>query len=145
MGDPADQLAIRDLVSTYCDGVNQRDAALWASVWADEGATWRLRGDDIVGKDAIVALWRAAVAPYEFLVQIAPNGLVEVDGDRATGRWYILESSRLRDGTGGQLVAMYHDRYVRTDAGWRIERRELDIIFRGKDPVEGWAKPIDLH
>ena len=36
-----DRLAIRELMDIYADAVNQRDAALWGSTWAD-GSSWKL-------------------------------------------------------------------------------------------------------
>ena len=36
-----DELAIRSLLERYCEGVNQRDAAVWGSTWAED-AVWEL-------------------------------------------------------------------------------------------------------
>ena len=36
-----DQLEIRALLERYCDGVNQRDAEIWGSTWAND-AVWEL-------------------------------------------------------------------------------------------------------
>ena len=43
MSDPTlmDQLEIRALLDRYCDGVNQRDADIWGSTWAED-AVWEL-------------------------------------------------------------------------------------------------------
>ena len=132
----ADELAIRRLVDTFCDGVNSRDSALWASVWDEEGATFCLSGADRAGKAAIVAGFTEGIAAYELLVQVAPNGRVEIDGDTAEGRWYILEISRLRDGPSTQQVALCHDQYRRTTDGWRLRRREVERIYRGAAALE---------
>ena len=43
-----DQLEIRALLERYCDGVNQRDAAIWGSTWADN-AIWELPHLDMAG------------------------------------------------------------------------------------------------
>ena len=94
-----DELSIRRLVDTFCDGVNSRDSTLWGSVWDDEDATFCLGGTDRAGKDAIIAGFAEGIAAYEMLVQVAPNGRIEIDGDTATGRWYILELGQLRDGS----------------------------------------------
>ena len=126
----ADELAIRSLVDTFCDGVNSRDSALWGSVWDDEDATFCLGGIDRSGKDAIVAGFTEGIAHYELLVQIAPNGRIEIDGDTATGRWYILEIARRRDGPTYQQVALCRDEYRRTVDGWRLRRREVERIYR---------------
>lgn len=137
----ADELAIRRLVDTFCDGVNSRDGRLWGSVWDDDGPTFCLSGIERSGKDTIVAGFVDGIAAYDLLVQVAPNGRVEIDGDTATGRWYILEIGRLRDGTSSQQVALCHDQYRRTADGWRLRRREVERIYKGDAALEGWMRP----
>ena len=136
----ADELAIRRVVDTFCDGVNSRDSALWGSVWDDEGATFCLSGTERAGKAAIVAGFVDGIAAYDLLVQVAPNGRVEIDGDTATGRWYILEIGRLRNGSSSQQVALCHDLYRRTADGWRLRRREVERIYRGDAALAGWTR-----
>ena len=43
------------------------------------------------GKDAIVELWVNAMAGFPFVAQLIQNGTTEINGDTATGRWYIVE------------------------------------------------------
>jgi uncharacterized protein (TIGR02246 family) len=126
-----DELAIRRLVDTYCDGVNTKDAATWGSVWAEEGAVWDLAGRVIEGKEAIVGFWVPAVATYALLVQLAPNGVVEIDGDEATGRWWITEQGVSTSGEVRRMLAAYHDTYVREAGGWRIRSRRLEVLAAG--------------
>lgn len=137
----ADELEIRRLVDTFCDGVNSRDGALWGSVWDDESATFCLSGAQRSGKDAIVAGFVNGIEAYDLLVQVATNGRIDIDGDTATGRWYILEIGRLRDGSSSQQVALCRDQYRRTAAGWRLRRREVERIYKGGAALAGWARP----
>lgn len=137
----ADELAIRRLVDTFCDGVNSRDSELWGSVWDEGGATFCLHGIERAGKDVIVAGFVDGIEAYELLVQVAPNGRIEIDGDTASGRWYILEIGRLRDGSSSQQVALCHDQYRRTADGWRLQRREVERIYKGAAALEGWMRP----
>ena len=138
----ADELAIRRLVDTFCDGINGRDSALWGSVWDNEDATFCLNGIERSGKDAIVAGFTEGIAAYELLVQVAPNGRIEIDGDTATGRWYILEIGQLRDGPSSQQVALCRDEYRRTGDGWRLRRREVERIYKGAAALEGWMRSV---
>lgn len=135
-----DEFAIRRLIDTFCDGLNSRDSALWGSVWVEEGATFCLGGDDIVGKEAIIAGFIAGIVAFELLVQVAPNGRIELDGDTASGRWYILELGKLRDGSSIQAAALCHDEYVRTTDGWRLKRRSVEHIYKGDAAVDGWSR-----
>ena len=136
-----DELAIRRLVDTFCDGVNSRDSVLWGSVWDDEDATFCLSGIERAGKDIIVAGFVDGIEAYELLVQVAPNGRIDIDGDTATGRWYILEIGQLRSGGSSQQVALCHDQYRRTRGGWRLRRREVERIYKSNAPLEGWMRP----
>ena len=45
----------------------------------------------VTGKDAIVELWVNAMAGFPFVAQLIQNGTTEINGDTATGRWYIVE------------------------------------------------------
>ena len=98
----ADELAIRHLVSAYADAVNRRDGSLWASTWADDGV-WDLMGNAIEGKDAVVAMWNNAMGGFEFVVQLVYQGTIQIDGDTATGRWYLAEHLRPRGSAGGMF------------------------------------------
>ncbi|HEX9260453.1 MAG TPA: nuclear transport factor 2 family protein [Acidimicrobiales bacterium] len=137
----SDELAIRNLVATYSDGISMRDPDIWGSVWADEGARWVLGSQVFEGADEIVSFWVRAVEAYAWLVQVANSGVVFLDGsDVATGRFIISEHGMTSDGTHRRLLAIYHDRYVRTTAGWRIQERVLEPVAIGAQ-VEGIDRP----
>lgn len=137
-----DELSIRRLVDTFCHAVNSRDVLLWGSVWIDDGATFCLGGTDIVGKDAILAGFRSGITAYELLFQAATNGLIEIDRDTATARWSLLEIGQLREGVGKQLVGVCHDEYRRTPDGWRLQRREVEAIYKDEAELSGWMRPV---
>ncbi len=132
--DPTDDLAIRRLVHRYADAVVRRDAAAWASCWA-EHSSWDLgRGRSVDSKEQITALWRRAMGGMAAVVQMVHNGAADTtdDPDRATGRWYIDERYRRADGTNGILLAHYDDEYVREpDGEWRFARRALVAHYSG--------------
>lgn len=123
----ADELAIRRLVALYTDGVNQRDAHGWADVWSDD-ARWDLAGHIHKGRDAIVARWKETLASYRSVFQLTSDGVVTLDGDQATGRWYVHERNVRRDDSVMELWGWYDDRYVRTSAGWRVQSRVLHVF-----------------
>ena len=129
-----DSFAIQRLVHRYADAVVHRDAEQWGACWNDE-AVWNLgRGRGIVGKAAIVDLWRKAMAGMDAVVQFAHNGdawRVDADNDAALGRWYISERFRRSNGDVGVLLAHYDDAYVRTQRGWRFSRRLLQAHYHG--------------
>ena len=87
----SDEYAIRQLVEKYADAVNRVDKEDWASTWCED-SEWDLSSMPAVsGKDAIVELWVNAMAGFPFVAQLIQNGTTEINGDTATGRWYIVE------------------------------------------------------
>jgi uncharacterized protein (TIGR02246 family) len=120
-----DDRAIRDLVSTYCHAIVERDDPAWASTWAED-AEWVVLGSTVRGRDAIFAHYRKLVSGVRWVIQHANNGIIEVEGAFARGRWQVVEFYQGAGGGGGVNLARYRDDYVRgADDKWRFARREL--------------------
>ncbi len=131
-----DRLAIADLVHAYCDAVCRNDAAAWGDTWADD-AEWDLGRGVVTGKGAIVGLWLEAMGRYSVVIQNAFNSTAVVEGDRASGRCYVIEHVQGADGTPHQMLAWYDDAYARTPAGWRFASRRLTVLYRGPADLSG--------
>ena len=131
MSERDDEREIRSLVARYCHAIGERDDAAWAATWAEDGE-WRVLGASVRGREAILAHYHGLVADVRWVVQFAHDGLVEVAGDTALGRWQILEYLQWANGTGGQNLGRYRDRYVRSaDGAWRFARREFHAVYLG--------------
>ena len=93
------------------------------------------------GQDAIRGLFKSIPNVLSFAVHYVMNPQIEVDGERATGRWYLLEPCTMREG-GEQAVwgsAFYDEDYTKTDAGWKIANLTLTPAFW--TPFDqGWVK-----
>jgi len=123
-----DLAGINAALACYVDGVNQRDAALWASSW-DEEAEWRLFDPEPVrGREAIVAAWTAAMAGFPFVVMHATQGQVLVEGDEAQGRSYTSEVAETADGRHLRVWGCYVDRYRKRNGVWRFSSRTFSIL-----------------
>ena len=102
-----DELAIRALVARYADAVCRRDPDAWAATWAQD-CRWDLGGGRVVsGRAETLNLWRTAIAKYDWVGQVVTSGLVEVDGDRASGWWYIIEFNQRAQGDGTLHLGHY--------------------------------------
>ena len=66
-------------------------------------------------------------------------GTIQLDGDTATGRAYIQELARARDGRQGLNYAIYHDRHQRTPDGWKFTERAYEIRYLDATPLAGSA------
>ena len=136
-----DDRAIRNLVASYCHAIAEKDDKAWADTWAEE-AEWVLLGQTVRGREAIFAHYKRLVSGVRWVVQQATDGIIELQGDRARGRWQVLEFLQGASGAGGQNIARYRDAYVRcSDGRWRFGRRELFVTFFGpadlNDPKRG--------
>jgi len=120
--------------------VMMRDYDRVASLFTPDGV-WRMPDipAELAGQEQIRA-WGARVPDLvDFLVQNTHPGTIALDGDTATGRAYIQEVGRGRDGRGGVNYAIYHDRYRRTGDGWRFTERVYEIRYLDTTPLAGAA------
>jgi hypothetical protein len=65
--------------------------------------------------------------------------VIRIDGDTATGRAYMQEIARMQSGFQGLNYAIYHDRYRRTEEGWRFAERVYEIRYFDTTPLRGSA------
>jgi SnoaL-like domain len=126
-----DREAIVELVHRYADAVVRRDAEQWGSCWATD-ARWILSADrDVVGREAIVALWTKAMANFNAVVQNVYNGAVEITGASASGRFYIGEHFQRATGDVGILLAYYDDTFSNINGEWLFSSRRLVQQYQG--------------
>jgi len=123
-----DQLALQDLMARYVDAVNRRDAQAWAATWDDNGC-WNLLGNEVSGKDSIVGLWQQMMAGFEFALMIPSSCLFDIDGDSASGHWYLQELARDNEGNSSSLFSRYIDTYIRRNGQWQYQSRRYEIIY----------------
>lgn len=74
---------------------------------------------------------------WEYFVQAAHPGTIQVDGDTATGRAYVLSFGKLRDGGSHLNYSVYHDRFQRTADGWRFSERSDEVKYLDTTPLTG--------
>ncbi|HEY2688456.1 MAG TPA: nuclear transport factor 2 family protein [Streptosporangiaceae bacterium] len=69
----------------------------------------------------------------------AASSPIQLDGDTATGRAYIQELARTRDGRQGLNYAIYHDHYQRTPDGRKFTERVYEVRYLDTTPLAGSA------
>ena len=62
---------------------------------------------------------------WDYVVQTTHPGTIQVEGDTATGRAYIAEFGRLREGSSHLNYAVYHDPHQRTPPRVEVRRPPL--------------------
>jgi ketosteroid isomerase-like protein len=136
----ADRVEIEALRGEFTDAAMMRDRARLAALFTDDGA---LRMPNIpvelVGREEIRAGGERLQAQWDFFVQNSHPGTIQLDGDTASGRTYIQELARTKDGRQGQNFAIYHDRYQRTGDGWKFAERVYEVRYLDTSPLAGAA------
>jgi ketosteroid isomerase-like protein len=136
----ADRVEIEALRAEFTDAVMMRDRARLASLFTPDGA---LRMPNVpaemAGREEIRAVGERLQAQWDYFVQTTHPGTVQLDGDTATGRAYIQELMRLRDGSSHLNYAIYHDRYQRTPDGWKFAERVYEVRYLDTTPLAGSA------
>jgi ketosteroid isomerase-like protein len=131
-----DELALRTLMSRYIDAVHRRDAAAWAATWDDNGS-WNLMGTQVTGKASIVALWQQMMAGLEFALMLPASCLFSIDGDTASGHWYLQEFTRDLEANASAIVSRYTDTYSKRTGQWLYQSRHYGVIYHGATDLGG--------
>ncbi|MEU6716424.1 nuclear transport factor 2 family protein [Nonomuraea sp. NPDC046802] len=132
----ADRVEIEALRAEFSDAAMMNDYERLASLFTPDGA---LRMPDIpaelAGREAIRVF--GGNRPAAFLVQNSHPGTIYLDGDTAHGRTLIQEIGRGRDGGSILNFAIYHDRYLRTEDGWKFTERVYEVRYLDTTPLNG--------
>ncbi|MFJ4328721.1 LUD domain-containing protein [Streptomyces tricolor] len=136
----ADRVEIEALRAEFTDAVMMRDRPRLASLFTPDGV---LRMPDIpveqIGREEILAGGERLQSQWDFFVQNTHPGTIRLDGDTATGRAHLHELARTLDGREGLNYAVYHDRYRRTEEGWRFAERVYEVRYLDTSPLTGTA------
>ncbi|GAA3017888.1 nuclear transport factor 2 family protein [Streptosporangium longisporum] len=138
----ADRFEIESLRAELTDAVMMRDHDRAGSLFTPDAVVrWPHIGREFTGREQIRAGIEWGQGLWEFFVQNLHPGVVRLDGDTATGRAYVQEFGRMRDGASHRNHALYHDRYRRTPDGWRFSERVYEIRYLDSSPLAGSPPP----
>ena len=141
-----DELAIRALAQAYADAVNRRDAEGMAAVLTPDAVIEKPGyGEPVRGQEKILKRYRRLQREREFLCQMIHSGVVHVDGDLATARWWFSEVKKPAGGGEWQtMIGVYQDEAMRLPEGWRFTRRVQRTVMERKLPAETEIATHDL-
>jgi hypothetical protein len=105
---------------------------------ANAGSSWlfpgQMPGRHLHPQTVVDVLRDAGIPP---LAARTGTWLRLVRGDTASGRAYMSELGRARDGRQGLNYAIYHDRYQRTGDGWKFTERVYEVRYEDTTPLAG--------
>jgi uncharacterized protein (TIGR02246 family) len=125
------------LVTAYCHYVDHGEAERIAELFSEDGV-WTSAEATMDGREAIRKAMAARQANLARMSRhVCNNFLLEIiDADHAEGTVYLTlyrhdgkEGRALSPLEGPAMVGEYRDRFVRTEEGWRIAHREIEVDF----------------
>jgi len=136
-----DREEIERLRHQYCYRMDAGDIEELADLFTEDGEVDFGPMGTAQGRDEIAAFLGGMTDQFEFLAHMVHNPIVDVEGDTATGRWYVEVPAVTIDGVAQWIQGSYDESYRRTDFGWKIDRTELSISYVA-DYEDGWADEL---
>ena len=133
-----DLLEIQHLGQCYADGVMQRDAQIWGDTWATDGE-WHLAPgmEPVKGREELKAFWTGVMQCYPWVLHWVQPGMIVVDGDTATARFYVQENIKDAQDEGFRVAGVYNDELVRENGEWKFAVRRFSVLYRGPVDMSG--------
>ncbi|MDR2857473.1 MAG: nuclear transport factor 2 family protein [Novosphingobium sp.] len=132
--DFADWLAIANLKAAYCRLLDTKDWEGWSRLFTEDFVQDVSPGGGGVyhGREAAVAATRASIETARTAHQVHfPE--ITIAGDEARAIWPLQDRLIWEDGRSLTAYGHYHERYVRTAAGWRIAEQKLTRLLMDFD------------
>jgi len=122
----ADLEAIRHLAHTYAHNVWSRDVAGVVGVFSHDAHVDLGTMPPADGRAAVTEAYEQVLGGPDVFLPFVHQHLVDLDGDTATGTCYIQVHGTV-DGRPVLGGGRYEDSYRRTDGGWKITHRTIDM------------------
>ncbi|HEY2163303.1 MAG TPA: nuclear transport factor 2 family protein [Gemmatimonadaceae bacterium] len=132
-----DKHAIAAVLIRYATALDTRDWELFRTCFtADAVADYGALGGENEGLAAIEAVVKS-LEGFDATQHLIGNIAVEIAGDGARATCYLQAQHAARGAEGGEcftIAGTYRDRIVRTESGWRISHRELEVAWTDGNP-----------
>jgi hypothetical protein len=131
VGTGSDHREIVAVAVRYASACDTRDWKLFEDVFVPDVRTDYASEFRHEGRDEVVAMIRSMLGGCGPTQHLLGSHVVSIDGDRATSSCSIRAFHVGRGAANGltyEAIGAYHDELVRTEAGWRISFRRMDVI-----------------
>jgi long-chain acyl-CoA synthetase len=136
----SDRIAISDLLTRYTVAIDKKDWGLLDTCFTPDASVDYTTSGGIKGKYPEVRTWLSkALSVFPITQHFISNSTVELAGDQATARTYVINPMVFVNPDGSQHIftvgAYYNDKLVYTRDGWRIaDRFEEQAYLDGSLP-----------
>ena len=98
--------------------------------WIEVGPWGRMEGQDAIRRGYGKAY---GDAPQWGAMHAVTNPRIRIDGDEATGRWYLLDCVTHGHGNPLKVLGIYDETYRRVDGQWRMS--SMTLRFKWSEEV----------
>lgn len=120
------EAAIRQLKHEYCLTIDTGRYEEWVALFTDDGRFLQGTDESYAGHEELLQFVTERFDPlFESAAHVVTNPIIDVDGDAATGQWYITFLYETHDGEVGWSHARYEDVYRAVDGEWLIAESQV--------------------
>ncbi|MCX2965640.1 nuclear transport factor 2 family protein [Gordonia aquimaris] len=125
--------SIKQLKYRYLRALDTKDWDVFAETLTDDITGEYGSSLNFGNRAELVDYMRTSVGPAVITEHRVAHPEIDVEGDCATGRWYLQDRVIVPDFQFMLIgAAFYRDRYRRTDQGWRICATGYDRTYEAK-------------
>jgi len=132
--------AIKKLTATFTYLIDDRD---WQSLLElfTEDCKYDAGIAQYEGREGLIKFFRDDLpAGFSFSAHMLHNTVIDVNDDRATGRWYVeIPATRAQENRALWVLTKYENEYVKVGGEWRFKNFVSNIVYITPFD-EGWAK-----
>lgn len=140
-----DEMEIRALADKFSDAANRKDGAQFQSLWAKD-AVWKIGPPinmEFKGKEKMGESVTHMLGLWDFFVQLSGPGVVTINGDKATARFYVNEIARKTDDKSGNYnLSMYDDELIKENGKWVFAKRTYHTIYQEAPNYKGLVQQL---
>ncbi|WP_338727182.1 nuclear transport factor 2 family protein [Haladaptatus sp. DJG-WS-42] len=116
-----DHLEISQLKHEYCHLIDDNEYDAWVSLFTEDGSFGRAGEDRAEGEKGLQYFATEIFDEmYDHTAHLLMNPVIDVAGDEATGRWYVLLMYTDSEGTQQWMQGRYEDEFERVDGEWKL-------------------------
>jgi len=137
-----DRAQISDLLIEFARALDDGDAEAYAATYAEDGVLELPGGFRIEGRAALGGSVAHVLGGYRAVWHLSANHAIEIDGDVARTRSYMLAVHRHGDDPADHATGAgwYENTLRRTAEGWRFAVVRVHVVWRsGAGPLPGEA------
>ncbi len=119
-------IEINHLTNKYNQAADSGNGEAFAGTFTEDGILEMPGSDPIAGRDALTVSGNTFPQLIEGVRHWTNNQVVEINGDSATARCYLLLTSA---GSPPNIMTSgsYSDKLIKTDQGWKVTKRSVSL------------------